>query len=78
MNRWRGAAFAALSAALLLAGCGAPETENDAAREHSITYEHICERNKISALLERHEVVTVTCESVDSRNRGLAEKATDQ
>ena len=51
MNRWQGAALAALSAALLLAGCGAPETENDAAREHSITYEHICERNKISSLL---------------------------
>ena len=78
MNRWQGAALAALSAALLLTGCGAPETENDAAQEHQITYEHICERNKISALLERHEVVTVTCESVDSRNRGLAEKATDQ
>ena len=41
MNRWQGAAFAALSAALLLAGCGAPETENDAAQEHQITYEHI-------------------------------------
>ena len=78
MNRWRGAAFAALSAALLLAGCGAPETENDAAQEHSITYEHICERNKISALLERHEVVTVVRESTDSSNGGQDVKSTDQ
>ena len=78
MNRWRGAAFAALSAALLLAGCGAPETENDAAQEHQITYEHICERNRIPALLERHEVVTVVRESTDSSNGGQDVKSTDQ
>lgn len=78
MNRWQGAAFAALSAALLLAGCGAPETENDAAREHSITYEHICERNKISSLLERHKVVTIVRESTDSSNGGQDVKSTDQ
>lgn len=78
MNRWQGAAFAALSAALLLAGCGAPETENDAAQEHQITYEDICERNKISALLERHEVVTVVRESTDSSNGGQDIKSTDQ
>ena len=78
MNRWQGAAFAALSAALLLAGCGAPETENDAAQEHQITYEDICERNKISALLERHEVVTVVRESTDSSNGGQDVKSTDQ
>ena len=78
MNRWQGAALAALSAALLLAGCGAPETENDAAQEHQITYEHICERNKISALLERHEVVTVVRESTDSSNGGQDVKSTDQ
>ena len=78
MNRWQGAALAALSAALLLAGCGAPETENDAAQEHQITYEHICERNKISSLLERHEVVTVVRESTDSSNGGQDVKSTDQ
>ena len=78
MNRWQGAALAALSAALLLAGCGAPETENDAAQEHQITYEHICERNKISALLERHKVVTIVRESTDSSNGGQDVKSTDQ
>ena len=78
MNRWQGAALAAVSAALLLAGCGAPETENDAAQEHQITYEHICERNKISALLERHEVVTIVRESTDSSNGGQDVKSTDQ
>ena len=78
MNRWQGATFAALSAALLLAGCGAPETENDAAQEHQITYEDICERNKISALLERHEVVTVVRESTDSSTGGQDVKSTDQ
>ena len=78
MNRWQGAALAALSAALLLAGCGAPETENDAAQEHQITYEHICERNKISSLLERHEVVTIVRESTDSSNGGQDVKSTDQ
>lgn len=78
MNRWQGAAFAALSAALLLAGCGAPETENDAAQEHQITYEDICERNKIPALLERHEVVTVVRESKDRSTGGQDVKSTDQ
>lgn len=78
MNRWQGAALAALSAALLLTGCGAPETENDAAQEHQITYEHICERNRISALLERHEVVTIVRESTDSSNGGQDVKSTDQ
>lgn len=78
MNRWQGAALAALSAALLLAGCGAPETENDTAQEHQITYEDICERNKIPALLERHEVVTVVRESTDSSNGGQDVKSTDQ
>ena len=78
MNRWQGAALAALSAALLLAGCGAPETENDAAQEHQITYEDICERNKISALLERHKVVTIVRESTDSSNGGQDVKSTDQ
>ena len=78
MNRWQGAALAALSAALLLTGCGAPETENDAAQEHQITYEHICERHKISALLERHEVVTIVRESTDSSNGGQDVKSTDQ
>ena len=78
MNRWQGAALAALSAALLLAGCGAPETENDVAQEHQITYEHICERNKIPTLLERHEVVTVVRESTDSSNGGQDVKSTDQ
>ena len=78
MNRWQGAALAALSAALLLTGCGAPETENDAAQEHQITYEDICERNKISALLERHEVVTIVRESTDSSNGGQDVKSTDQ
>ena len=78
MNRWQGAALAALSAALLLTGCGVPETENDAAQEHQITYEHICERNKIPALLERHEVVTIVRESTDSSNGGQDVKSTDQ
>ena len=68
----------ALAAALLLAGCGETEKQTDMAEEHPITYEDVCERNAISALLERHEVVTVTYESTDSRNRGLAEKVTDQ
>ena len=78
MNRWGLMSALALAAALLLAGCGETEKQTDMAEEHPITYEDVCERNTISALLERHEVVTVTCESVDSRNRGLAEKATDQ
>ena len=56
----------ALSAALLLAGCGETERQTDMAEEHQITYEHVCERNKIPALLERHGVVTVVRESTDS------------
>ena len=68
----------ALAAALLLAGCGETEKQTDMAEEHPITYEDVCERNAISSLLERHEVVTVTYESTDSRNRGQAEKVTDQ
>ena len=78
MNRWRPMSALALAAALLLAGCGETERQTDMAEEHPITYEDVCERNAISALLERHEVVTVTYESTDSRNRGLAEKVTDQ
>ena len=78
MNRWRPMSALALAAALLLAGCGETEKQTDMAEEHPITYEDVCERNAISALLERHEVVTVTYESTDSRNRGLAEKVTDQ
>lgn len=78
MNRWGPMSALALSAALLLAGCGEPEKPTDMAEEHPITYEDVCERNTISSLLERHEVVTVTYESTDSRNRGLTEKATDQ
>lgn len=78
MNRWGLMSALALAAALLLMGCRETEKQTDMAEEHPITYEDVCERNTISALLERHEVVTVTCESVDSRNRGLAEKATDQ
>lgn len=78
MNRWGLMSALALAAALLLMGCRETEKQTDMAEEHPITYEDVCERNTISALLERHEVVTVTCESVDSRNRGLAERATDQ
>lgn len=78
MNRWRPMSALALAAALLLAGCGETERQTDMAEEHPITYEDVCERNAISALLERHEVVTVTYESTDSRNRGQAEKVTDQ
>ena len=78
MNRWGLMSALALAAALLLMGCRETEKQTDMAEEHPITYEDVCERNTISALLERHGVVTVTCESVDSRNRGLAERATDQ
>lgn len=78
MKRWTHALLCALGAALLLAGCKEPEKQTDMAQEHPITYEHVCEKNTIQALLARHEVVTVTYESTDSRNRGLAEKATDQ
>ena len=80
MNRWQGAAFAALSAALLLAGCGGDcgLDDDDSADELQITYEDICERNKISALLERHKVVTIVRESTDSSNGGQDVKSTDQ
>ena len=68
----------ALSAALLLAGCGETNEQTDMAEAHPITYEHICERNNIPALLERHEVVTVVRESTDSRDGGQDVKTTDQ
>ena len=48
------------------------------AEEHPITYEDVCERNTISALLERHEVVTIVRESTDSSNGGQDVKSTDQ
>lgn len=62
MNRWGLMSALALAAALLLMGCRETEKQTDMAEEHPITYEDVCERNTISALLERHEVVTVTCE----------------
>ena len=68
----------ALSAALLLAGCGETNEQTDMAEAHPITYEHICERNNIPALLERHEVVTVVRESTDSSDGGQDVKTTDQ
>ena len=68
----------ALAAALLLAGCGEPNEQTDMAEAHPITYEHICERNNIPALLERHEVVTVVRESTDSSDGGQDVKTTDQ
>ena len=68
----------ALAAALLLAGCGETNEQTDMAEAHPITYEHICERNNIPALLERHEVVTVVRESTDSSDGGQDVKTTDQ
>ena len=59
MNRWRLMSALALAAALLLTGCRETEKQTDMAEEHPITYEDVCERNTISALLERHEVVTI-------------------
>lgn len=80
MNRWGLMSALALAAALLLAGCGGDcgLDDDDSADELQITYEDICERNKISALLERHKVVTIVRESTDSSNGGQDVKSTDQ
>ena len=80
MNRWGPMSALALAAVLLLTGCGGDcgLDDDDSADELQITYEDICERNKISALLERHEVVTVVRESTDSSNGGQDVKSTDQ
>ena len=78
MNRWGLMSALALAAALLLAGCRETEKQTDMAEEHPITYEDVCERNTISALLERHEVVTIVRESTDSSNGGQDVKSTDQ
>ena len=78
MNRWGLMSALALAAALLLMGCRETEKQTDMAKEHPITYEDVCERNTISALLERHEVVTIVRESTDSSNGGQDVKSTDQ
>lgn len=78
MNRWGPMSALALAAALLLMGCRETEKQTDMAEEHPITYEDVCERNTISALLERHEVVTIVRESTDSSNGGQDVKSTDQ
>lgn len=78
MNRWGLMSALALAAALLLMGCRETEKQTDMAEEHPITYEDVCERNKISALLERHKVVTIVRESTDSSNGGQDVKSTDQ
>lgn len=80
MNRWGLMSALALAAALLLTGCGGDcgLDDDDSADELQITYEDICERNKISALLERHKVVTIVRESTDSSNGGQDVKSTDQ
>ena len=77
MNRWGPMSALALAAALLLTGCRETEKQTDMAEEHPITYEDVCERNTISALLERHEVVTIVRESTDSSNGGQDVKSTD-
>lgn len=80
MNRWGPMSALALAAVLLLTGCGGDcgLDDDDSADELQITYEDICERNKISALLERHKVVTIVRESTDSSNGGQDVKSTDQ
>ena len=78
MNRWGLMSALALAAALLLMGCRETEEQTDMAEEHPITYEDVCERNTISALLERHKVVTIVRESTDSSNGGQDVKSTDQ
>lgn len=78
MNRWGLMSALALAAALLLMGCRETEKQTDMAEEHPITYEDVCERNTISALLERHKVVTIVRESTDSSNGGQDVKSTDQ
>ena len=80
MNRWGLMSALALAAMLLLMGCRGDcgLDDDDSADELQITYEDICERNKISALLERHGVVTIVRESTDSSNGGQDVKSTDQ